>query len=150
MRSSSSWAPEGSFASFLDRSLDALERELPAIYRAMCVTLAPREVSIAVGGEVVSVLCSADEARLIATPVQPAVEVRTSREAIVDLVDARSTLVASVLGDRVELRGKLDDLVAFHDGLHIYLHGAVRAPSFPDLLRQFRRSLTVDGPETHA
>lgn len=149
MRSSSSWAPEGSFAFFLGRSLDALARELPAIYLTMCATLAPREVSIRVDGELVSVLCGADQARLLAVPEQPAVEVVTSRAAIVDLIDARSTLVESVLADRVRLRGKLDDLVAFHDGLIVYLHGAVRGPSFPDLLRQFRRSLTTDGAPTH-
>jgi len=128
----------------------------------MCRTLAPRAVRIALDGEVVTVACTPERATLLdasdAPDVldaldaadAPDVEVRTSRAAIVALIDARSTLVESVLADRVELRGKLDDLVAFHDGLVVYLHGAVRAPSFPALLLLFRRSIDTGNIPTHA
>ena len=156
MRSSSSSAPELSFAHFLGRSLDALAEELPAIYAEMCRTLAPRAVRIALDGEVVTVACTPERATLLDVHGAldsldaPAVDVRTSRAAIVALIDARSTLVESVVADRVELRGKLDDLVAFHDGLVVYLHGAVRAPSFPALLLLFRRSIGTGTIPAHA
>ena len=33
-----------------------------------------------------------------------------------------------------------DDVIRFHEGLMQWLHGAVRSPSFPGLLREFRRT----------
>jgi hypothetical protein len=84
------------------------------------------------------VRCAGGVARVTAEARAPAVECRTTRRAILDLVDARTTLMAAVVADRVWLRGSVEDLLAFHDGLMVYLGGAVRSPSFPWLLRQFR------------
>lgn len=138
MQSSSSSAPDATFASFLARSLDLLARELPWAYAAMCEALAPREVSITVDGEPARVVCTAGSVRVEPGAGAPAVECRTTREAILDLVAARTTLAEAVIGDRVWLRGSVDDLLAFHDGLMVYLGGAVRSPSFPGLLQEFR------------
>jgi hypothetical protein len=138
VRSSSSSAPDASFASFLGRSLELLARELPWGYAALCRTLAPREVVIEVDGAATGLVCEADAVRVAPAMTAPAVECRTTREAILDLVDARMTLVEGVMSERVWLRGSVADLLAFHDGLLIYLGGAVRSPSFPWLLREFR------------
>lgn len=138
MRSSSSSAPDASFASFLTRSLELLARELPWVYTLLCAALSPREVSIEVDGEISAVFCSTTSLRVTQRPEAPVVECRTSRAAIVDLIDARLTLVQAVVEDRVWLRGDVDELLAFHDGLMIFLGGAVRSPSFPGLLREFR------------
>ncbi len=62
----------------------------------------------------------------------------TTRAVILDLVDARAGLVEAILDDRLGLRGALPELARFHDGLMLYLHGAMRAPSFPGLLRRYR------------
>jgi len=104
----------------------------------MCRALGTREVLIEVDGEVTVVVCEGEGVRLAATAVAPAVECRTTRAAILDLVDARTTLAGAVMDDQVWLRGSVEDLVAFHDGLMAYLGGAVRSPGFPWLLREFR------------
>jgi hypothetical protein len=54
------------------------------------------------------------------------------------LIDARLTLLDAVLSDALAMTGAPDDLLAFHDGLIAYVHGAVRAPSFPALLSAYR------------
>src|SRR5262245_22083058 len=123
VRSSSSSPAEGSFVRFLDRSLAALRRDLPWMYQRMCGLLAPREVWISVDGEPISVLCGANDLVLAGVPRDPSVRVETSTPAILDVLEARSTLVDSVLDERVRLRGRPEDLAAFHDGLLAYVEG---------------------------
>jgi hypothetical protein len=145
VRSSSFSAHDGSFASFLGRSLDLLRRELPWGHEALCRALSPRVVVITVDGEATGVSCEEAMLRVGAASEDPAVECRTTRGAILELVDARMTLVDAVCCDRVELRGSVEDLLAFHDGLMVYLGGAVRCPSFPWLLREFRATSSAWG-----
>jgi len=127
------------FAEFLTESFSALHRELPDVHARMCRLLCPREVHLDVGGEGVSLRFDDDAAVFLEGPLCPAIHVRTSRAAILALVDARSTLIEAVMSDELSLVGTPVDLLRFHDGLMTYLHGAVRAPSFPDLLRRFRQ-----------
>jgi hypothetical protein len=131
--------PERPFADFLDDSFAALRDEVPEIHAEMCRRLAPREVGLVVDHEVVAIAFTRDDAVFLSERRRPVVDVRTTGRAILDLIDARSTLRESVLDERLELRGGPDDLLAFHEGLMAYLHGGVRAPSFPRLLRAFRK-----------
>jgi hypothetical protein len=143
--------PEPAFAAFLWESFAVLRRELPETYRRLCSHLSPREVAIQVGDESVVVRFEPRGAQRLAVPVRPQIEVHTTRAAILSLIDARSTLVESILGDELLLRGTADELLRFHDALMIYVHGAIRAPSFPHLLRAYRRDRDThaagDGPE---
>ena len=138
-RSSSSSAPDASFTGFLWRSLELLAREQPQAHARMCAALAPRRVLIEVDDEAVLLRFKGKKVRikpgLIGTEQ---VRARTSRRTIMALVDADLSLMDSVWMDRFEMWGTLEDLVAFHDGLMFYLHGAVRARAFPGLLRGFR------------
>lgn len=138
MECSRSSVPERSFAGYLEGSLSALRRDLPWIYARLCARVAPRELRLKVDDELVGLRCGEDEIRRIEPPSAPAVEAHIDRQAILDLVDARITLLDALLEERLVVRGALDDVIAFHDGLMIYLHGAVRDPSFPALLRRFR------------
>jgi len=105
----------------------------------MCRRLDTRRVDLRVDDEHVPVLFARDEARIVADASPGTVEVRTTRTAVLRVIDARDTLVSAVLADRLVLRGAPRDVLAFHDGLMAYVQGAVRARSFPELLRQFRR-----------
>jgi hypothetical protein len=140
VQSSNFSAPDASFASFLARSLDVLARELPWAYAKMCETLEGRHVSIELDGQLAVVACSAGTARVTQNGSQSVVECRTTRTAVIALADARTTLTEAVVSEQVWLRGCVEDLLAFHDGLMVYLGGAVRSPSFPGLLREFRGS----------
>jgi hypothetical protein len=136
---------EKRFGDFLRESFEALRRERPAIYDEMCRVLQPRLARIDVDGGPVDVRFAGGEARVTRASrrATPAIEVRASRETILGMVDARWSLMSAIAEDRLSIHGFIDDLIAFHDGLTVYLHGAVRAPSFPDLLRRFRRRRTA-------
>jgi len=128
---------EPSFVAFLERSFDALRTELPAVCAQLCHTLAHRDVAIQVGDEHTTA-CFAGGVTLRRGSDRAAIEVITTRRTISALIDGTSTLLDAVLSDALLLRGNPADLLTFHDGLMIYLHGAMRAPSFPSLLRDFR------------
>lgn len=119
-------------------SFETLAREVPSAYAAMCARLAGREVALAVDGERVAIRFAPEEATFLATPDAPAVELRTSRATILDVIDARHSLVSAVVADAMWLRGRPADVLAFHDGLAAYVHGGVRAPGFRALLAEFR------------
>jgi hypothetical protein len=104
----------------------------------MCGRLAGRDLRLVVDGEPVALSFTRDEALLRTRVEQPHVELATSRRTILDVVDARATLVSAALIDALTLRGRPDDVLAFHEGLVAYVHGGVRAPSFRGLLREFR------------
>ena len=137
-RSSSCSQRDAGFRSFLRRSLAAIRAEAPAAYGRLAELLAPREVLLAVDGESVALRFSAGDVRELSRPEHPAVEFRTSRDTILDLIDARCSLLGAARDDRCLLRAAPGDLVAFHDGLIAYLHGAVRSFSMPELLAEFR------------
>ena len=126
------------FASFLRRSLEALERDLPDVGRRLAQCLATLAVTVQVGDETTVVRSNGD--RLVCEEAGDAtgVVVRTGRATLLALIDGETTLTDAVLGGDVLLRGAPEDLVRFDDALWLYMQGAVRSPSMPDLLRRFR------------
>lgn len=141
-------ARAGGPAGFIQRSLDILREEQPDAFGRLCGCLEGRVVRLAVDEELMRMEFGQGDVRFIpmrsvpSSPdaARPCVDVATGRRAILDLVDGKLTLMSAVLGDELVLRGSTDNLLAFHDGLFFYLHGAVRAPTFPDLLDAFRRA----------
>jgi hypothetical protein len=136
-------APDWGFGDFLWESFAALRAELPGAYATFSSRLAPRTVALCVDGESVSLRFAPRAVERAEARAPADIEAVTSKAAILAVVDADATLVEAILDDRLILRGHCDDLLAFHDGLLTYVHGAVRAPSFPRLLRAFRRSVAV-------
>jgi hypothetical protein len=130
--------PEPDFREFLARSFELMRDEVPGAYAAVCRVLDSRDVRVEVDRQSVAVGFARGEARLTRSSERRAVDVRTTRDAILALVDARETLLEAVLSERVAMTGSTHDLLAFYDGLMAYVHGAVRAPSFPALLRAYR------------
>lgn len=128
------------FTTFLRGSLEMLEREQPDVARRLASSLAELTVALQVDDE--QAFLRADAGRITLTTGAPApsptVVVRTDRATLLELIDGRSSLTDAVLRDAVLLRGDADDLVRFHDALWLYLQGAVRAPSMPEILRRFR------------
>jgi hypothetical protein len=118
-----------------------LSRELPWIHERLCRVLGGREVLIEVDGERAPVLCDGRRVTVIEAPRSPVVECRTTRRAILDLIEGRMRLDEAVTSERVWLRGGVEDLIAFHDGLMVYLGGAVRSVSFVGLLAELRASV---------
>lgn len=151
MRSSSSWAPDAvdardlaGFGAFVRRGLAALRAELPWAFARMAARLDGRDVLLVVDGERVPVRAAAgDVAVREGAAFAPRVTLHTDGLTVLRLADAEVTVVDATLDGSLVLSGSVDDLVAFHDGLQAFLHGAVRSPSFPALLDRFRRHVTA-------
>ena len=141
---------EARFRGFLAESFAILQREVPAAYAALCRLLTPQEVTLTMDQEPVAIRFEQEHARLLHASDAPTIEVCTDRTLVLDLIDARCTLHEAVLSDRLLLRGRPEALLLFHDGLMLYLHGALRAPSFPTLLQWFRLAPRSAGSPTIA
>ncbi|HZR84391.1 MAG TPA: hypothetical protein VFD92_25055 [Candidatus Binatia bacterium] len=139
----SSSAAEAGFAAFLARSLDVLARERRDAYLALCRTLAPRSVALVVDGDPVWLEFRQDGVRLHPVRRRAEAELETSEAGILAVIDGAATLAALAIDDRLELRGAVDDVLAFNDALSLYVHGAVRSPSFPRLLRDYRSAVAA-------
>ncbi len=125
-------------SSLLRRSVGQLEGEVPASYRHMLEALGPLVVEVDVDGELFSL---SGGRRLEVTDGSAAASgarIRSSRAAILDLLDARFGLDEAVQAGVVSVHGSLDDILRAHDTLLAYVHAAVRAPSHPDLLAALR------------
>ena len=123
---------------YIATSLIALRQECPTAYFLMCGQLAPRRVRLAIEGESVTVAFEPSAVHVLSETKESTAEVVTSRQTILDVLDARLTLAEAVLSDAIVLKGHISDLTAFHDGLMTYVRGAVRSPSFARLLDRFR------------
>lgn len=138
--SSSSSARDRSLRALLDESFTVLRQEVPEAHRRMCAELEGDALTIRVDDESVVVTCDGTAMR---TQEQGAgervsAEFRTSRKAILHVLNGQVTLTDAVLADAVAARASLETLVRLNRGLAMYVHGAVRAPSFPELLERFR------------
>ncbi len=134
----SSLPDEDSIPALIDASLTTLRRECPHAYHLLCTLLAPREVAVQIEGETAALNFDVGAIRVTRQPRDPGVWFRTTRQTILDLLDAQLTLVEAVLSGMLVLQGDTDDLALFHEGFLTYLRGGVRCPSFPALLDRFR------------
>jgi hypothetical protein len=126
-----------SFADFLRASLRALRVEAPEIYAKMCGALQGLVLSIEVDGETSKLAFSKNETFEVGS-LEPAVRLSTSSEAILALCDGKTTMVRAVRENSLFLAGSAAELIRFDDGFAIYLAGAMRCASFPELLHNFR------------
>jgi hypothetical protein len=133
---------EGGFAGYLTRSLRLLRDEAPAHFAATRAHLGPLAVRITVGNEA-PVVVRLDGAEPWVRQHAPeetfpaAVDVGASRPALAAFLRGELSIEEAVTDDRLTLRGSLDHLLPFFDGLAAWLHGALRSPSFPSLHRQY-------------
>jgi len=129
---------EGRFTAFLRQSLDALRREVPAAYAQLCAHLDGQEVLLAVTGDEVAVRATGGTVCLGPPSTAPTARIRTSRDTILALIDAELTWLEALQTDALVLQGAPADVLRCHDALLTYVHGAVRAASFPTLLAAYR------------
>lgn len=125
---------------FLEASLAVLAHEAPPAYQRLCRTLAGRRVCIADGSQRFTLRFESNA--VVTTPETGAEEIRTGvdRRTILALVDGALTLTDAVREERLVVRAAIADAAAAFDALLIYVGGAVRCPSFPRLLSEFRAS----------
>jgi hypothetical protein len=125
---------------FVEESLDALEHEASQSYLRLCETLGRRRVCIAGDGE--RFVLRFDARTVISAQADGTEEVFVgiSRSTILELVDGRLRLEDALRRDLLDVRASIADAATVFDGLLTYLRGAIRCPSMPRLLSQFRRA----------
>lgn len=121
-------------SSLLRRSLGHLAEDVPGSYRLMLDTLGPLVIALDVDGERFSMSGGGDLVISEDRTDTADVRISTSRPAIVDVLEARTTLAQAVEAGAVYVRGRLDAVERAHDTLVAYVHAAVRAPTQLNLL----------------
>lgn len=141
----SSSGAETGFADLVVRSLAVLERECPGAMAEAARRLGARTAAVVVDGEPFALAAEGGRLRRIPLVPDPAAELSTDSATVLDLLEGGASLLEALLDGRLRMRGAADDLIAFHDGLMAYLHGGVRSPGFPPLLRELRRGVGAGG-----
>ena len=119
-----------------------LSEECPGAFHELCDRLDSAKIRLCIDGDSVSPSFAAHGFELVAAHASPEVDLESSREAILAVLDGRLTLEDAVWQDRVVLMGSLDALARFHEGFVLCVGGAVRCPSFPRLLERYRGART--------
>jgi hypothetical protein len=130
-------------ATLLAESFAVLSREHPEASARLCAHLAGLAVAVQVDGEYFAAGFSSSGACVRAITGREPAQVATQRQTLVDVLDDRQSLTEAVLVDAVRVVGTLDVLLRLHEGLGLYLHGAVRCPGFAPLLRRLRRTCAL-------
>jgi hypothetical protein len=129
---------EPRFAALLETSLAVLSRECPEAYAEICRMLAGYEVAIVLDTEKLALCFEEDGPVVRRSAQQPTVHFIATRHTLLDLIDAKFTLEFAITRDILHVRGKMNALIQFYEALRLYIHGAVRSPSFPALLSDYR------------
>lgn len=126
---------------FVRTSLDILQVECPPAYDRLCQQLAGQNARLQIEGEPMDLIFQDDQASVLAPSddLTPDTHLETSWQTVLDLADARMSLDQAVLSNCIAVKGEVATVARFYEGLHIYLSGAVRCPSFPLLLEHFRQ-----------
>jgi hypothetical protein len=127
-------------------SFRALARERPHALAAMCARLSGRALDIVVDGEPIAVRFEPARVRLAPSDERADVRIELRRQLIADIIRAEVTLGDALVAGRLEARGSTRDLALVHESLMDYVHGAIRAPSFPALWDRFRSLPTTEAP----
>lgn len=120
----------------MERSLAALRREHPEAHGRFCRHLAGTTVALRIDGEAMTLSFDETEATLRRGVGAAPVEFTATCAALLDLVRGRLSLHDAIRAGRADLRGAVPALARFDEALMLYLHGAVRSPTFPALVRE--------------
>ncbi len=126
------------FRDFLEVSLEVLEREVPSAYAGLEGALRDLPLRLEIDGRAM-VLAFENGRHALRGAHDAPVCLRTSRDAILDLVEGRLGLVEALREERLWLQGEVAALVRVDEALRVYLAGAVRARGFVPLLDDYRR-----------
>jgi hypothetical protein len=129
---------------FFQVSLQALRQECPEAYQGICGLLAGKDLLVVLDGEpAVRLQFFAHEIALhqVQEPFTADwLRLHTSWQTILDLVDARLSLLEAVYQGQLDFRGEATRLIVLYEAMLLYLRGGLRSPTFPRLLDEVRRT----------
>lgn len=129
---------DGHFKRHLEAALAAVGAEVPDLHRAAATALGGRVVTAEVDGERVEIVGEGEAIAVREAVAEPAVSARTSRTTICEILAGRCTVLEALRSDALDLRGRIEDLLALEYALQLFVQGAVRAPSLPGILVSYR------------
>ena len=123
---------------FLERSLTVLAREAPESYRRLCGALTGRRIRVDDGERPFALRFDAGAVLCADADGQESIFAGIDRPTVLSLIDGAITLEGALRSDRLVVRAGVTDVAVAFEGLLVYVRGALRCPSFPDLLSEFR------------
>lgn len=136
---------DADFPTFMARALDIVAAEAPEAYEAMTSRLEGVRLGLNPDGTALAIWVKNGWVEIFPTAKEVDLTVGFSSSVILDLIDGRRSLEKSIYDDRLFLKGTIEMVERFHDGLMLFLQGAVRCPGMPRLLARFR-TRHDDGP----
>jgi hypothetical protein len=115
-----------------------LRDEYPEAYFHICDTLQGRSLTLVIDGDETWIVARRFELLFVERLERSDVEIRSDSATVLDVIDARLTLNSAIHGGRLVAIGSREDLSACHEALVFFVKGAVRTPSLPLLLQEFR------------
>jgi hypothetical protein len=126
--------------SFIQTSLDVLRDECPLAYQTMCRLMTGQSVTLTIGVETMLLVFSQEHVEVTPSDQQDTshLHLDASEQTILALADGHTNILDALVSGLLELKGPLPDIALVYETLIVYLSGAVRCPSFPSLLDDFR------------
>jgi hypothetical protein len=122
-------------------SLEALQVEVPAAYRAMCRAFASSELLLHIDGAGIALAFSEEGHQFPASSRHACIEIRTSEATLLAILDGELQLLNALLSEDLLVLASVEDLLRCEEGFLNYLRGAVRSPSFPRILERRRAGI---------
>lgn len=125
------------FWEILSDSLDLLQQRQPELYRQIAELLADCELSLEIDGTPRALTWPGGQ-HAVKKPQNPAVEVKATRQAILQLCDGQLDLLTALREGHLEVRAPIVRVVAAFDALMLYLSGLSRIVESQALLQRYR------------
>jgi len=125
------------FGEYLTRALAALAREAPVHFAAMSAALDGRAALVRIGSAAPVRVCLAGAPPWVTSGSDGRVEVSLSPSDLGAFLRGELTIEEGLDADRVAIRGALEDVAGFLDGLACWLHGALRCPPLASLHAEY-------------
>lgn len=127
---------------FIRASLEVLQDECPVAYESLCRQMDGRSLLLVIDQEQMHLHFSADNVHVEAVSADEdaaaLTRLLTSAQTLLDLADARLTIVEAVLQGCLDLYGNVDDLGVLYESILTYVRGSIRCQSAPTLLDHYR------------
>jgi len=127
------------FRQFLARSLANIGRESPEHLMLMREAIGECVVRITVDGPAFRL----DRNLSLLPDGEADVDAAITAADLDTLLVGRKSLTAAVRNGLIHIQGPLAEITAFHSALTVWLHAAVRCPSFQKLLKNYRLGSSI-------
>ncbi len=113
-------------------ALACLARECPPAHARLRAALGDRRLRVELAGEELDIVGG----EVVAPADTPVLELASDARTLHDVLLGELDVLDAVVGERVRVRGAVDDVIAATTAMEAFLAGALRCPSMPALLER--------------